>query len=590
MSVNNSRNGNGKLLRGVAYWRMSTDDQDKSIPQQQGEMRPKAKLEGVEIVREFADEGISGGGMKKRDDFLDMVAFCKQAAEGGEPIDVIVCYNTARFSRATSIKTARYIDELMDEGVCRLLTWERWYDFRKEEDRAIFNLTQDFTNNRYLRNLSEQVTRGKKAHLATNYFCGGAVPYAFDRMVLDESGQEQQRVRRGEKLKVRIKGWNVVLVPTENLEEVEVVRWLFRRYATTETSFRALAAELNAKGVPTAGQGSRRHPGERNWGTGQVKNILTNPHYVGDYRYGHCQVGVYHRLEGAEVRKAEHGEKRRYNEGAHVGRDAHEGLIDRATWDSVQAKIKARRGDSRRCRAGGFVLSGGLTRCGHCGSKMQGHTRTAPGKQGRLVYRYLACDGARRRPGSCREVHIREDKLLPFLVKKLQEVYLSPERLEGLRVQLKARLEAKREGDPERAERLRAKITELDRDIRQGTLNLVRATDNLDLIQEELTALRGQRERLQRELEAAEAAAAQPAEEVSVKVDAAVERLYTLRESLRKARSENLRAVLRLLVWRVDLYFDQPEAQQRGAWCRFAKGVVKLRPVLDISGCEAHRL
>ena len=41
----------------------------------------------------------------------------------------------------------------------RLLTWERWYDFRKEEDRAIFNIRQDFTSNRFLRNLSAAVLR-----------------------------------------------------------------------------------------------------------------------------------------------------------------------------------------------------------------------------------------------------------------------------------------------------------------------------------------------------------------------------------------------------------------------------------------------
>jgi hypothetical protein len=256
----------------------------------------------------------------------------------------------------------------------------------------------------------------------------------------------------------------------------------------------------------------------------------------------------------------------------------------------VQAKIELRRGEGRRCRAGGFVLSGGLARCGHCGSKMQGHTRIMPGKRGPLVYRYLACDGARRRPGNCREVSVREDKLLPFLVRKLQEVYLSPERLEGLRAQLKERQEAKREGDPERAERLRVKLAALDADIKQGARNLVRATDNLDLIQEELSALRGQRERLLRELAGVEAAAARPAAEVAAQVDAAVGRLYTLGERLKDVRPENLRAVLRLLVWRVDLYFADPPAGQPGAWCRFAKGVVKLRPVLDVSGCEAHRL
>jgi DNA invertase Pin-like site-specific DNA recombinase len=129
-----------ELDRGVAYWRMSSSPQEKSIPQQRAEMLPKCKLEGVEIVREFKDEALSGGSMKERDGFNDALAFCQAEHEAGRRIDAVVCYNTARFSRATSIKTARYIDEFMEAGVCRLLTWERWYDFRKEEDITVFNI------------------------------------------------------------------------------------------------------------------------------------------------------------------------------------------------------------------------------------------------------------------------------------------------------------------------------------------------------------------------------------------------------------------------------------------------------------------
>src|SRR5262249_46212039 len=161
----------------------------------------------------------------------------------------------------------------------------------------------------------------------------------------------------------------------EDLEKVEVVRWLFRRYATTETSFRSLAKELNSKCVPGPGSNTSRHPGVSQWSTAQVKMILKNPHYVGDYRYGQWSLGVYHRLAGRDFREAGHGEGRHINPDAHVKPNAHGWLIDRPTWDAVQAKIAARGRDGRRRRANGFVLSGGLARCGHCGGKMQGHTK-----------------------------------------------------------------------------------------------------------------------------------------------------------------------------------------------------------------------
>src|SRR6516162_9277372 len=55
-----------EAMPGIGYWRMSGDKQERSIPQQRAEMLPKAKLAGIEMVREFQDEAKSGGTMKKR--------------------------------------------------------------------------------------------------------------------------------------------------------------------------------------------------------------------------------------------------------------------------------------------------------------------------------------------------------------------------------------------------------------------------------------------------------------------------------------------------------------------------------------------
>src|SRR5262249_7355446 len=151
--------------------------------------------------------------------------------------------------------------------------------------------------------------------------------------------------------------------PSEDPAEREVVRWLFRRYAAAETSLRALALELNRKGVPSPGRGSKRHPGVGEWCTNQVKRILTNPVYAGDLRYGARSRGKYRRLAGAEFVPVEPGTPARANPDPYLDRDAHAGVIDRALWDRVQAKVAARRAQGQRTRAAGYVLSGGLARC-----------------------------------------------------------------------------------------------------------------------------------------------------------------------------------------------------------------------------------
>src|SRR5262245_10867986 len=190
-------------LRAVAYWRMSSSPQEKSVPQQRAEMLPRAKLENIDVVREFSDLGISGGGMANRDEFKDLVAYCIAEHKRGDPIDVVVCYDTSRFSRADSNETSAYIWQLRQARVNLMFTWEKWWDFRKEEDPAIFNLQQDFSNNRFPRELSLRVLRGRKDISQAGYFAGGQVPYGFDRIMVRPDGQPGERLPKGVKIAVR---------------------------------------------------------------------------------------------------------------------------------------------------------------------------------------------------------------------------------------------------------------------------------------------------------------------------------------------------------------------------------------------------
>jgi DNA invertase Pin-like site-specific DNA recombinase len=244
----------GDTIRAVAYYRMSSSQQEQSIPQQRAWAGPACKLEEIELVREFEDHGKSGGATRGRDDFQDMLAYCERCHKDGRPVQAVVCWDTARFSRMDSMETAYYIHLFQRAGVHRVLTHDRWYDFRKEEDRVIFLMQQDFTNNRYLRDHADRVTRGKRHNLGSGYHNGGPVTYGFDRELVDEKGNSVQRFNRGEAVTFRKKGWKVFLVPSDNAEEVETVRWLFHRFATADVSLRALAAELTRKGIPAPGK------------------------------------------------------------------------------------------------------------------------------------------------------------------------------------------------------------------------------------------------------------------------------------------------------------------------------------------------
>jgi hypothetical protein len=111
--------------------------------------------------------------------------------------------------------------------------------------------------------------------------------------------------------------------------------------------------------------------------------------------------------------------------------------------------------------------------------------------------------------------------------------------------------------------------------------------DNLDVLNDALSELRKERQRAARQLEEAQKAQAVPVAEAAAEVEEALRRMETLQERLYDTLRDKLGEVLRLLVSRADVYFE-PAQRGRRQWYRFARGVVKLRPILDVQSCDEH--
>jgi DNA invertase Pin-like site-specific DNA recombinase len=596
MSKDHSNTG---TFRGVGYWRMSSSPQEKSIPQQRSEMLPRCRLERVDLVAEFADEAKSGGSMIARDAFLDLVLFCKQQAQAGTPLGCVVCYDTSRFSRASSIKTARYIDELMDAGVYRLLTWERWYDFRREEDRAIFLLQQDFTNNRFLRDLSARVLRGRKDAVGRGLFAGGTVPYGFDRLLVDAQGNPQGTFRRGEKF-ARPRGWHVVLVPipaddpdpARQLER-QTVLWLYETFVRQRVSYRSLAFELNRRGVPGPGTSYRvRDEAGKlvvrtrptKWLLRVVAEILRNPVYRGTYRFGHTGAGHYHRLQDGQVVAVDPGA------GKTTGADGclrapleHGGLVPEELWEAAQALVQERARLGLRPRHSNYVLPGGLLYCGHCGHRMYGCTMTPRRGAKRYTYKKYVCSAPNVRPGVCKCYSVNEGVLVAGLVKILKERYVNDEALAAMEAELLARAQARRDGAPALTLRLKARLEQLERDIVRGRRRVLQAADDVtyEELNQGLRELVEQRRRLEKELATCQAHRQEPAAGGEDLIQAAVARLRELGRLLDTAQGKELGEVLRALILRADLYFQERHNGKRLVY-DFVRAEVRPRPALDV--------
>jgi DNA invertase Pin-like site-specific DNA recombinase len=561
-------------IRAVAYYRMSTDQQEASIPRQRESVQSYAKVNGFEIIREYQDVGISGDATEQRAGFLQM-------REDGSRSDfeAILCWDKDRFGRFDSIDQGYWVKPLRDAGVRLVTVAQGPIDWNSFAGRIVDTALAE-SKHEFLRSLSRNTTAGKIRVAKGAYFNGGTVPYGFDRLLLNEHDEPQRRVPRGERI-ARPHGWHCILVPSERTEEIETVRWLFRSFAERDVSCRMLADELNARAIPSLYGGK--------WQRQVVISVLSNPHYVGDSQWGREGQGKYCRAIDGEAKpvagipKSKRGraKKQRNVVGLITTRDAHEGIIDRAMWDQVQAKLAARRREQRFPRGTGYVLSG-LVVCGHCGKRMHGATGRFKKRTGRKEYRRYVCATYNLSGRSACGYHqVREDKLLPFLIRKLQRDYLAPDKLEELRAELRRQILAKQAADPAKVERLRARLSRMDAEIKEGARNLLRAGPNIDVVNQALTELREQRDRLARELAGLERTLATPREEIEQTINAAVDALAELRERFASADPTQLREVFRQMVSSIVLHFEA-EPRRVKTYHRLVKGVVKLRPQLDV--------
>jgi len=100
-------------------------------------------------------------------------------------------------------------------------------------------------------------------------------------------------------------------------------------------------------------------------------------------------------------------------------------LIDKATFNKVQARIKENRRKGARNKAKVEYLLSGKLFCGHCGSSMQGVSGT--GKSGDRWYYYYCF---KRRKHECTKKHEKKDFIEWYVVEQTVKYVLTPERMQ----------------------------------------------------------------------------------------------------------------------------------------------------------------
>lgn len=439
----------------ACYYRMSSDQQETSIEQQQKEVRRELTARGWKIVEEFVDAGKSGSkDVEKRVEFHRMIEESKKGRW-----KAIVCYDSSRFGRLDSLAAAPYKLKLRQAGVHLETIKEGRIDWTTGYGRM-----QDFmlseANHEMARKIAGGTLRGRLAAVDAGFWPHGRIPFGYARQYIGPSGDVFATVKRSQR-GYKPKGYRVRLVIDP--EESEIVRWAFEQYANSDVSIRGLAKLLSEKCPPPA-KGKA-------WAINGVSEMLSNQVYAGDTTIGVGRKG---------------GRKGAFEQAPATQRATAPAIVPRALWDRVNRKMKDRRESGRRVHTGKAGALSGVLVCGHCGYRMV--------KKESRRGRFYVCASPQLRPHlGCRQWRVYESQIINPIIEKIVDA-LDHEIIRGA--------ESKpAEAVKQDAATVAGQIAELDRRIEKGANNLLLAdVDTFPMLQATLAEWRNERARLENTL------------------------------------------------------------------------------------------
>ncbi len=378
-----------KLTLGFAYLRLSNEEaqggESASITNQRMIVQNYCKQNGITLVREFVDDGYSGGNFN-RPAFQEMLGQLRR----GEA-NTVITKDLSRLGRDMR-EASYYAEQLFPELGIHYIAISDNFDTERENIMAPFLFAM---NEVYLRDGSRKVKDVLRSKRESGQYCA-CPPYGYRK----DAGDKHR------------------LAPDE--ATAPVVARIFERAARGDSS-RKIALDLNADGVipplkyrvlfrdEFSEEGAARASDLWNYTT--VKRILKNPVYLG------------HTLLGKSKKVSVKSDKK-----VPVPRDAwavtentHPPLVTRALYERAQVNLG--RG-SRDYRAYDHVrksIFSGVAVCSRCGHSLCSCGTVYKGE--REKYWYLSCTHQRQDVAQpCEGVRVRYADLLEIVRRELNEL------------------------------------------------------------------------------------------------------------------------------------------------------------------------
>jgi DNA invertase Pin-like site-specific DNA recombinase len=243
------------------YVRMSTDDQQYSIENQQSAIKEYADRHGFAIVETFTDAGKSGVTIDIRKGLRRLL---QEVVGGRVQYRAILVYDISRWGRFQDADEAAHYEFICKRAGAPVHYCAEPFENDGTMSSALLKSLKRMMAAEYSRELGVKVHAGKKRLAQMGFRMGGTPGLGYKRKVFSEDGRREVVLKdRQEKF---LKTDHVVLVLGPR-EEVACVRKIFKM-AVEGTQFAKIADHLNKEGVATVSG--------RPWNYNSVYKLVTN--------------------------------------------------------------------------------------------------------------------------------------------------------------------------------------------------------------------------------------------------------------------------------------------------------------------------
>lgn len=428
-------------IRLAAYCRVSSDSSDQlhsfaaQIKYYSEYCKRHPEYKFVDI---YADEGITGTSMEKRDDFRRMLRDCKKGL-----IDRIIVKSMSRFARNTEeMLTALRALEQMEVSV---YFEEQGLD-TKSMNSEMFATFPGMVAQQESVSISQNMRWSYKKRMESGEFNCCAPAYGFDLI-------------------------NGKLVINET--EAAVIRRIFDLYLQG-VGMQTIANILNNEGV-------RRQYGREKWHHTTVNYVLNNERYKGD-----ALLQKQITTQTLPFKKQlNHGEQPMY-----YVENSNPAIVSRETYEAVQALIKSRQPSCKR-KAKNYLLTRTLL-CPDCG-----HTFRRQVVNGTA---YWLCAAKATNKTDCAWRRVKEDEVYAAFNLMIRKVQANREYLLGTLIRQLEELQYRTTGSQQRIKEIDREIADLtaqnivlSRLHGKGVLNAADYTAQSDVLENKITELRIER-------------------------------------------------------------------------------------------------